>query len=79
MAGSLFIRTLDRSERIYMAMLARGYDGEIRQRVTAPLGKLRRESNGPFGFTVRDYRDRREVPPVTLTAVRKDVLTALRD
>ena len=40
MAGSLFIRTLDRSERIYMAMLARGYDGEIRQRVTAPLGKL---------------------------------------
>ena len=31
MAGSLFIRTLDRSERIYMAMLARGYDGSIRQ------------------------------------------------
>ena len=31
MAGSLFIRTLDRSERIYMAMLARGYDGTLRQ------------------------------------------------
>ena len=40
MAGSLFIRTLDRSERIYMAMLARGYDGSIRQRGAAPLGKL---------------------------------------
>ncbi len=30
MAGSLFIRSLDRSDRIYNAMLARGYDGEIR-------------------------------------------------
>ncbi|MEX0762211.1 MAG: cobalt ECF transporter T component CbiQ [Dehalococcoidia bacterium] len=30
MAGSLFIRTFDRSERVYMAMLARGFDGEIR-------------------------------------------------
>ena len=37
MAGSLFVRTLDRSERIYMAMLARGYDGEIRQQNTVPL------------------------------------------
>ena len=40
MAGSLFIRTLDRSERIYMAMLARGYDGSIRQQSTAPIGRL---------------------------------------
>ena len=39
MAGSLFIRTLDRSERIYMAMLARGYDGSIRQQSTAPIGR----------------------------------------
>jgi cobalt/nickel transport system permease protein len=31
MAGSLFVRTLDRAERIYQAMAARGYDGEIRQ------------------------------------------------
>ena len=38
MAGSLFIRTLDRSERIYMAMLARGFDGGIRQQVTHQLG-----------------------------------------
>lgn len=30
MAGSLFLRSLDRSDRIYNAMLARGYDGEIR-------------------------------------------------
>ena len=39
MAGSLFIRTLDRSERIYMAMLARGYDGGIRQQTSDPLGR----------------------------------------
>ncbi len=31
MAGSMFIRTYDRSERIYMAMLARGYDGSVRR------------------------------------------------
>ena len=37
MAGSLFIRTLDRSERIYMAMLARGYDGTLRQANPVPL------------------------------------------
>lgn len=30
MAGSLFLRSLERSDRIYHAMLARGYDGEIR-------------------------------------------------
>ncbi len=30
MAGSLFIRSTERSERIYAAMLARGYDGEVR-------------------------------------------------
>ncbi len=37
MAGSLFIRTLDRSERIYMAMVARGYDGTLRQADSTPL------------------------------------------
>ena len=37
MAGSLFIRTMDRSERIYMAMLARGYDGTIRLREVPPV------------------------------------------
>lgn len=30
MAGSLFLRSLERSERIYAAMRARGYDGEVR-------------------------------------------------
>lgn len=30
MAGSLLIRSLDRSERVYFAMVARGYDGEVR-------------------------------------------------
>lgn len=37
MAGSLFIRTLDRSERIYLAMLARGYDGSIRRQDVPPV------------------------------------------
>ena len=30
MVGSLFLRSVERSERIYGAMLARGYDGEVR-------------------------------------------------
>jgi len=30
MAGTLFIRSYERSERIYAAMVARGYDGEVR-------------------------------------------------
>jgi cobalt/nickel transport system permease protein len=30
MVGSLFLRSVERSERIYAAMLARGYDGEAR-------------------------------------------------
>jgi len=30
MAGSLLLRSMERSERIYQAMLARGYDGEVR-------------------------------------------------
>lgn len=30
MVGSLFLRSLARSDRVYTAMLARGYDGEIR-------------------------------------------------
>jgi len=38
MAGSLFLRAFERSDRIYMAMVARGYDGEVR---SAPLPRLR--------------------------------------
>jgi cobalt/nickel transport system permease protein len=30
MAGNLMLRSFDRSERIYAAMIARGYDGEVR-------------------------------------------------
>lgn len=39
MAGSLFLRAIERSDRIYMAMVARGYDGEVR---ALPLPELRR-------------------------------------
>jgi cobalt/nickel transport system permease protein len=38
MAGNLFLRAFERSDRIYMAMVARGYDGEVR---TTPLPRLR--------------------------------------
>lgn len=37
MAGSLFLRAFERSDRIYLAMLARGYDGEIRAKPLPPL------------------------------------------
>jgi cobalt/nickel transport system permease protein len=30
MAGNLFMRSIERSDRIYVAMLSRGYDGELR-------------------------------------------------
>lgn len=40
MAGSLFLRSVERSERIYGAMLARGYDGEVRS-LQLPLLRLR--------------------------------------
>lgn len=30
MVGNLFLRSLERSERVYAAMLSRGYDGQIR-------------------------------------------------
>jgi cobalt/nickel transport system permease protein len=37
MAGSLFLRGFDRSDRIYTAMLSRGYDGEVRVMPIPPL------------------------------------------
>jgi len=44
MIGTLFLRTYERSERIYQAMLARGFDGEIRtlqrSRLTRPAFAL---------------------------------------
>jgi len=30
MAGTLLLRSLERAERVYQAMKARGYDGEVR-------------------------------------------------
>lgn len=41
MAGSLFLRSFDRAERIYAAMAARGYDGEVRllPALPVPLGQ----------------------------------------
>ena len=39
MAGSLFVRSLDRSERIYQAMLARGYDGTVASNRRRPQGR----------------------------------------
>jgi cobalt/nickel transport system permease protein len=37
MAGNLFLRAFERSDRIYVAMLSRGYDGEVRSLAPAPL------------------------------------------
>ncbi len=37
MAGNLFLRAFERSDRIYMAMVARGYDGEIRALPMPPV------------------------------------------
>ena len=37
MVGSLFLRSYERSERIYGAMQARGFDGELRYLPGPPL------------------------------------------
>jgi cobalt/nickel transport system permease protein len=37
MAGSLFLRAFERSDRIYVAMLSRGYNGEVPARAAPPL------------------------------------------
>ena len=37
MAGNLMLRSFDRSERIYAAMAARGYDGEVRGMERPPI------------------------------------------
>ena len=38
MVGSLFLRSYERSERIYDAMLARGFDGSFRHLASRPIG-----------------------------------------
>jgi cobalt/nickel transport system permease protein len=37
MVGSLFVRSVERGERVYAAMAARGFDGALRPTMTAPL------------------------------------------
>jgi cobalt/nickel transport system permease protein len=37
MAGNLLLRGYERSERIYVAMLSRGYDGEVRLLPLLPM------------------------------------------
>ncbi len=37
MVGSLMVRSLDRGDRVYQAMAARGYDGEARSLPLPPL------------------------------------------
>jgi cobalt/nickel transport system permease protein len=39
MAGNLFMRSFDRGERIYAAMAARGYDGEVRTLGMPPVSR----------------------------------------
>jgi cobalt/nickel transport system permease protein len=41
MAGNLFLRGIERSDRTYVAMLSRGYNGEVR---ALPLSALTRGS-----------------------------------
>ncbi len=40
MAGSLFLRSFERSDRIYAAMAARGYDGEVRSFPLPPIAPI---------------------------------------
>jgi cobalt/nickel transport system permease protein len=37
MAGNLFLRSFERADRIYAAMIARGYDGEVRALPLLPI------------------------------------------
>ncbi len=42
MAGSLFLRSLERSDRVYAAMISRGYTGEPASAPSAPLTRSER-------------------------------------
>jgi cobalt/nickel transport system permease protein len=37
MVGNLFLRAFERSDRIFVAMLSRGYDGEVRLLPLPPM------------------------------------------
>ncbi len=49
MIGNLFVRSYERSERIYQAMLARGFDGQIRRLPTAAAGGAGAKAASPGG------------------------------
>lgn len=40
MVGSLFLRSYERSERVYAAMQARGFDGELRYLPGPPIPRM---------------------------------------
>ena len=40
MVGSLFLRAYERSERIYAAMQARGFEGEFRHLQARPVARV---------------------------------------
>jgi cobalt/nickel transport system permease protein len=40
MAGNLFLRAFERSDRIYVAMLSRGYDGDVRHLPLQPMSRV---------------------------------------
>jgi cobalt/nickel transport system permease protein len=42
MAGSLFLRSIERSDRVYAAMLSRGYTGELPARESYPFTRTER-------------------------------------
>lgn len=48
MAGSLFLRSIERGERVYGAMKARGYDGEVRTFSRPPLPRIQGVVLGVF-------------------------------
>jgi cobalt/nickel transport system permease protein len=47
LVGSLFLRALERSERVYAAMLSRGYDGQVR---VFHVHKWRRRDSAALGL-----------------------------
>ena len=65
MVGSLFLRSYERSERIYAAMLARGFQGQL-------PGDLARPSTAALGDAPRSRLDGRLVPSPTSRCLRGD-------
>ena len=53
LVGTLFVRSLERSERVHAAMLARGYDGEPRHPRLAPAQRQRGRRGGGTGAVRR--------------------------